>query len=32
METILAFMIIGLLTVFTVDTFQKRRRYLGEGK
>jgi len=33
METvILIFMILSLLVVFTVDTIQKRRRYLLEKK
>jgi hypothetical protein len=33
METItLTFLVISLLSVFTVDTLQKRRRYLNEGK
>ena len=33
METvILIFMILSLLVVFTVDTIQKRRRYLIEKK
>ena len=32
METILTFMIISLLTVFTIDTLQKRRRDLHGGK
>lgn len=33
METItLSFMIIGLFAVFAVDTLQKRRRFLREGK
>jgi hypothetical protein len=33
METIiLSFMIAGLFTVFAVDTFQKRRSFLREGK
>jgi len=33
METIiLSFMITGLFTVFAVDTLQKRRRFLREGK
>lgn len=31
METVII-MTIGLLTVFTVDTVQKRRKYLGGGK
>lgn len=30
--TILTIMVIGLLAVFTVDTLQKRRRFLNEGK
>ena len=33
METIaLTFMVISLLSVFTVDTLQKRRKFLREGK
>lgn len=33
METIiLSIMITGLFTVFTVDTRQKRRKFLSEGK
>jgi hypothetical protein len=33
METIiLSFMVMSLFTVFTVDTVQKRRRFLEEGK
>jgi hypothetical protein len=33
METItLSIMILGLITVFAVDTRQKRRKYLDEGK
>jgi hypothetical protein len=33
METIaLLILILGLLTVFAVDTRQKRRKYLKEGK
>ena len=33
METItLTFMVISLLSVFTVDTLQKRRRFIDEGK
>ncbi len=29
---LLAIIVPGLLTVFTVDTHQKRRKYLNEGK
>jgi len=33
METLfLAFMILSLLAVFTVDTLQKRRNFLDKGK
>jgi len=33
METItFTFMVISLLSVFTVDTLQKRRRFIDEGK
>lgn len=33
METIfLSFMFFSLLVVFTIDTIQKRRRFLKEGK
>ena len=32
METItLFFLLLGLITVFTIDTVQKRRKYLNEG-
>jgi|DewCreStandDraft_4_1066084.scaffolds.fasta_scaffold00021_366 hypothetical protein len=32
METIiLTIMIVGLLLIFTIDTYQKRRRYLKEN-
>ena len=31
METVI-FMTIGLLTVFTIDTVQKRRKYLNKHK
>jgi len=31
METLII-MLIGLFTVFTVDTIQKRRNYLNRGK
>jgi len=31
MESVII-MTIGLLTVFTIDTVQKRRKYLGRGK
>jgi hypothetical protein len=30
--TILSLMIVGLMAVFTVDTFEKRRNYLKNGK
>jgi hypothetical protein len=29
---VLTFMILSLIVVFTIDTRQKRRRYLTEGK
>lgn len=29
---ILSLMVFSLLTIFTVDTVQKRRRFLNEGK
>lgn len=32
METIFLLLIFSLLAIFTIDTLQKRRAYLNEGK